>query len=66
MKTKERVLTALKQYQKDNLGQAPSCQNIADVIGINRVTVWQHLTNMYNAGILKRVRDKFVWVENQK
>lgn len=53
----QRVLTYIRDYSRAR-GYAPTMQELADVFGVSKVTVFEHITALQKKGYLKRTRHK--------
>ncbi len=48
-----RILTLIRDYQRKN-GYSPTMQELADVLGVTKVTVFEHVSGLEKKGLLRR------------
>jgi len=51
------VLTLIRDYQNKH-GYSPTMQELADMLGVNKVTVFEHVTGLEKKGLLRRSRHR--------
>ncbi len=52
-----RILTLIRDYQRKH-GYSPTMQEIAEVLGVTKVTVFEHVTGLEKKGLLRRSRHR--------
>ncbi len=52
-----RILTLIRDYQRKH-GYSPTMQELADVLGVTKVTVFEHVTGLEKKGLLRRSRHR--------
>jgi repressor LexA len=52
-----RILVLVRDYQRKH-GYSPTMQEIADVLGITKVTVFEHVSGLEKKGLLRRSRHR--------
>jgi repressor LexA len=52
-----RILTLVRDYQRKH-GYSPTMQEIADTLGVTKVTVFEHVTGLEKKGLLRRSRHR--------
>jgi len=52
-----RILTLVRDYQRKH-GYSPTMQELADVLGVTKVTVFEHVTGLEKKGLLRRSKHK--------
>ncbi len=52
-----RILTIVRDYQRKH-GYSPTMQEIADVLGVTKVTVFEHVSGLEKKGLLRRSRHR--------
>jgi len=52
-----RVLTLIRDYQRKH-GYSPTMQELADVLGVTKVTVFEHVTGLEKKGVLRRAKHR--------
>lgn len=52
-----RILTLIRDYQRKR-GYSPTMQELADVLGVTKVTVFEHVTGLEKKGLLQRSRHR--------
>lgn len=52
-----RILTLIRDYQRKN-GYSPTMQELADVLGVTKVTVFEHVTGLEKKGLLRRFKHR--------
>ncbi|GMV97585.1 MAG: LexA repressor [Phycisphaerae bacterium] len=52
-----RILMLVRDYQRKH-GYSPTMQEIADVLGITKVTVFEHVSGLEKKGLLRRLRHR--------
>ena len=52
-----RILTLIRDYQRKH-GYSPTMQELADTLGVTKVTVFEHVTGLEKKGLLRRSRHR--------
>ena len=52
-----RILTLIRDYQRRH-GYSPTMQELADVLGVTKVTVFEHVVGLEKKGLLRRSRHR--------
>ncbi len=52
-----RILTLIRDYQ-DKHGYSPTMQELADVLGVTKVTVFEHVNGLAKKGLLRRSKHR--------
>lgn len=52
-----RILTLIRDYQRKH-GYSPTMQELADVLGVTKVTVFEHVAGLEKKGMLRRSRHR--------
>jgi repressor LexA len=52
-----RILRLIRDYQRKH-GYSPTMQEIADVLGVTKVTVFEHVTGLEKKGLLRRSKHR--------
>lgn len=52
-----RILTLVRDYQRKH-GYSPTMQEIADALGVTKVTVFEHVSGLEKKGLLRRLRHR--------
>jgi len=52
-----RILTLIRDYQRKH-GYSPTMQELADVLGVTKVTVFEHVTGLERKGLLRRAKHR--------
>ena len=52
-----RILTLIRDYQRKH-GYSPTMQELADVLGVTKVTVFEHVGGLEKKGLLQRLRHR--------
>lgn len=52
-----RILTLIRDYQRKH-GYSPTMQELADVLGVTKVTVFEHVSGLEKKGLLRRSRHR--------
>ena len=52
-----RILTLIRDYQRKH-GYSPTMQELADVLGVTKVTVFEHVTGLEKKGLLRRSKHR--------
>ena len=52
-----RILTLIRDYQRKH-GYSPTMQELADVLGVTKVTVIEHVTGLEKKGLLRRSKHR--------
>jgi repressor LexA len=52
-----RILTLIRDYQRKH-GYSPTMQELADVLGVTKVTVFEHVTGLERKGLLRRSKHR--------
>ncbi|HSW43945.1 MAG TPA: transcriptional repressor LexA [Phycisphaerae bacterium] len=52
-----RILTLIRDFQRKN-GYSPTMQELADVLGVTKVTVFEHVSGLEKKGLLQRLRHR--------
>ena len=52
-----RILTLIRDYQRKH-GYSPTMQELADVLGVTKVTVFEHVAGLEKKGLLQRSRHR--------
>jgi len=52
-----RILTLIRDYQRKN-GYSPTMQELADVLGVTKVTVFEHVAGLEKKGFLRRSKHR--------
>jgi repressor LexA len=52
-----RILRLIRDYQRKN-GYSPTMQELADVLGVTKVTVFEHVTGLEKKGLLRRSKHR--------
>lgn len=52
-----RILTLIRDFQRRN-GYSPTMQELADVLGVTKVTVFEHVAGLEKKGLLKRSKHR--------
>ena len=52
-----RILTLIRDYRRKH-GYSPTMQEIADTLGVTKVTVFEHVTGLEKKGLLRRSRHR--------
>ncbi len=52
-----RILTLIRDFQRKN-GYSPTMQELADALGVTKVTIFEHVTGLEKKGLLQRSRHR--------
>ena len=52
-----RILMLIRDYQRKH-GYSPTMQELADVLGVTKVTVFEHVTGLEKKGLLRRLKHR--------